>query len=613
MNRQDERVHTLLVRILIWWAHQGQIPGRRKLLVKALGLVVVLMIVIPFLPAGFQTGAVLTVSAWLIWEGYLAVRKLRGISGPIGRGPKLLLVPVVGFIAIVTIAGSSATPSGQTDDLGSQLLTIVIQLFLIGGVFIGVTVVGIIALVQHVRKGRARPMAHAVMGAGEWAGAEPETHRVLGILNNPGQLNRFLFDAGLRIKVQTYVASSRRRSGGGEIIAPIVDITRTIRGWNKGAVPGSLTDSRGDEYSVPRLVSVQASNQGPVALLTVLPGYTESAYDKGADALANSMRISKIRISQLPEDRAQGLIRMTFVLSNPLREIVPYDWNAPVSYTSIPFGNQESGELLCLGFLESNLLFGGTPGGGKSGGITTYLAGISRLSNVAIVGLDPKQVEQAAWAPRFSRIATKLDDALNVLNLLTAEMDDRYSWLAARGKGEKKFDESMLEEKPLIALVIDELAELVAMGNSKDEKNADAERVSEIQRLVQKGRAAGIMVVCATQKPAGDVIPTKLRDLIQQRAAYATTNQFMTDVILGQGMSSNGGVSHEIAGNEKGVCYVVNESSRTPIKARTFWIPDEDVAAIAQRTAHLRIELDWLNPAADPADLGAFTQEMFGD
>lgn len=297
------------------------------------------------------------------------------------------------------------------------------------------------------------------------------------------------------------------------------------------------------------------------------------------------------------EDQGLGHILLSLE-RDPLREVRDYDWAIEPSYKAIPFGVDEQGASVSLGLLEVNHLVGGTPGGGKSGGVTALLCGIARLKHVAIVGLDPKRVEQAMWAPRFSRIAKDPDDASEVLGAIVDEMDRRYRWMEEQGI--KKLSPGVLSPAmPLVVLVIDELADLVSVGATKEEKAADAERSTRIRRIIALGRAAGIVVIAATQKPQSDVVPTSLRDLIQLRVAYATTNPAMTETILGAGMAQVGGLSHEISAAERGVCYVVPETSRTPRRMRTYWVPDEEVAEIAERYAGMRVELPWL-PASRP-------------
>lgn len=247
---------------------------------------------------------------------------------------------------------------------------------------------------------------------------------------------------------------------------------------------------------------------------------------------------------------------------DPLGEVLPYPWELEPTYSAIPFAVDIQGDVLSLGLIESNLLLGGTPGSGKSGGATALLAGISRLPNVSLIGLDPKRVELSLWRPRFSRIATQEDDSTLVLSALTDEMERRYEWL--EGRGLKKVTADLLSPSmPLLCLLIDELADLVSVGVTKEDKAAEAQRSTMIRRLIAKGRAAGVVVIAATQKPQSDVVPTALRDLIQQRVGYATTNAAMSETILGAGMAQNGGLCHEIPASLKGVCFVVDESSST--------------------------------------------------
>lgn len=294
------------------------------------------------------------------------------------------------------------------------------------------------------------------------------------------------------------------------------------------------------------------------------------------------------------DDVANGTMRFERQ-TDPLGAVQPYPWDAPVSYERFPFAMGADGELVSLGLLETNLLFGGIPGSGKSGGLASALAGISRLKNVALIGLDPKRVELSPWASRFTRISKTDKYATQLLEALVQEMDHRYEWLDDHGL--KKLAPAQFDSAhPLLCVVIDELADLVSVGVEKEEKDADIQRSTMVRRLIAKGRAAGIIVLTATQKPEGSVIPTALRDLIQQRVCFATTTGDMTDVVLGKGMGAAGGPAHEIAANAKGVCFIVDETSRVPKRARAFWVPDAEVEGLAMSTAHLRVELPWLPP-----------------
>lgn len=287
--------------------------------------------------------------------------------------------------------------------------------------------------------------------------------------------------------------------------------------------------------------------------------------------------------------------------TDPLGQVRPLPPPSELRATvrRIPLGVGVDGEEVGVGLIESNLLLGGIPGSGKSGSITTLLCGITSITNVALFGLDPKMVELAQWRPRASYVATKDDDAMRALGALVEEMDRRYTSLMETGL--KKVTPEMLSpELPLIVLVIDELADLVSTGVTKEDKEADQGRATLIRRLISKGRAAGVVVIAATQKPQSDVVPTALRDLIAQRVGHATTNAAMTDTILGAGQSQLGGLCHEIPVKLKGVGYIIDETSRTPTRYRSYWVPDDEVAGRVAEVAHLRIDTPWLTVTEPP-------------
>lgn len=284
--------------------------------------------------------------------------------------------------------------------------------------------------------------------------------------------------------------------------------------------------------------------------------------------------------------------------TDPLLRTLDYPWDAPVSIESIPFAVDEDGQPVRLKIAESNILIGGIPGSGKSGGSTAILAGLSRLPNVAIYGVDLKLVELDMWAPRFERTALTAASAHDLLGRLMAEMFDRYKWLRLHKR--KKFAPDMFSpEHPLIVLVVDELARLVQTGDANFTKEVNA----YLRQLVALGRAAGVVVITMTQKPETAVIPSSFRDLLAQRVAFATTTKEMTDTVLGSGVSQNGGDAHLIPQALKGVNFLTNEESRAPRRTRAYWVPDEEVPDLAERTAHLRVGLTLPEPIPADADL----------
>jgi hypothetical protein len=90
---------------------------------------------------------------------------------------------------------------------------------------------------------------------------------------------------------------------------------------------------------------------------------------------------------------------------------------------------------------------------------------------------------------------------------------------------------------PPIVLVFDELAYFSATVGDRKQQN---EFTTAVRDLVARGRAAGVIVVAATQRPSADIIPTSLRDLFGYRWAFRCTTPASSDVILGHGWAGRG-------------------------------------------------------------------------
>ena len=105
--------------------------------------------------------------------------------------------------------------------------------------------------------------------------------------------------------------------------------------------------------------------------------------------------------------------------------------------------------------------------------------------------------------------------------------------------------------------------------------------------LVARGRAAGYIVVAATQRPSHDIIPTSLRDLFAFRWAMRCTTPQASDTILGQGWASQGFSATNIDAGEKGVGFLLHEGG-LPIRLRWYYLTDEHLETIAARAEALR-------------------------
>ena len=136
-----------------------------------------------------------------------------------------------------------------------------------------------------------------------------------------------------------------------------------------------------------------------------------------------------------------------------------------------------------------------------------------------------------------------------------------------------------------IVVVLDELAYFSATVGTKREQEAFSVLVRD---LVARGRAAGIIVVAATQRPSADIIPTSLRDLFGYRWAFRCTTDTSSDIVLGHGWAARGYTAASVAPEAKGIGFLLAEGG-IPRRVKAAYLSDEQVYALADRAAMRRL------------------------
>jgi S-DNA-T family DNA segregation ATPase FtsK/SpoIIIE len=187
-----------------------------------------------------------------------------------------------------------------------------------------------------------------------------------------------------------------------------------------------------------------------------------------------------------------------------------------------------------------HILVAGATGTGKSVGINTILAGLlltKTPDEVKFIMIDPKMgVEMAAYngIPHLlNPVITDSELVVNALQWTIGEMMKRYKQLKqAHVKKLVEYNKAMgYTAMPYIVVVIDEMADLMI--------TAGVEVESKIQRLAQMGRAVGIHLILATQKPTVNVITGLIKSNIPGRIAYAVATAMDSRVILDQTGADN--------------------------------------------------------------------------
>ncbi|MDR2266883.1 MAG: hypothetical protein LBE09_04785 [Christensenellaceae bacterium] len=189
----------------------------------------------------------------------------------------------------------------------------------------------------------------------------------------------------------------------------------------------------------------------------------------------------------------------------------------------------------------SHLIVAGATNTGKSVFMNAMLMSIifkHSPEDVRFIIIDPKRVEFVSYKSLPHMLIrdpiTDIGPSLAAIDWLIGEMERRYSLLEEYGcrklddyntilKREKK-DEPKL---PRILLVVDEMADIMLRNGKEGETN--------ITRLVQKGRAAGIHIVLATQKPTVKIISGLISANVVHRVAFQVIKNVDSRVILDDG------------------------------------------------------------------------------
>lgn len=181
-----------------------------------------------------------------------------------------------------------------------------------------------------------------------------------------------------------------------------------------------------------------------------------------------------------------------------------------------------------------HLLIAGATGSGKSVGINSMIVSLlfhNSPERLKFIMIDPKRVELSVYndIPHLlTPVITTVDKTVNALRWVVAEMDRRYQRLQDVGKRDiHVYHQAGGEDMPFIIVVIDELADLMAVA-AKDVEGA-------ITRLAQMARAVGIHLVVATQRPSVDVITGLIKANITARIAYNVVSIVDARTILDTG------------------------------------------------------------------------------
>ena len=259
-----------------------------------------------------------------------------------------------------------------------------------------------------------------------------------------------------------------------------------------------------------------------------------------ADDIALALGASGVRIAPIPNkisvvgievpNRAVTAVRIRDVIES--RSFTEHKSSVAFAVGKDIGGSHIVGDISAL----PHVLIAGTTGSGKSVCTNSLIVSLlykSTPEEVRFIMVDPKMVELAPYngIPHLLiPVVTDPKKAAGALQWAVYEMMKRYKLFSE--KGVKKLAEynamaendPEMKKLPTVVVVIDELADLMLVAAKEVEES--------ICRVAQMGRAAGMHLVIATQRPSSDVITGLMKANIPSRIAFAVASSLESRIIL---------------------------------------------------------------------------------
>ena len=258
-----------------------------------------------------------------------------------------------------------------------------------------------------------------------------------------------------------------------------------------------------------------------------------------ADDIALSLGAPSVRIAPVPNKISVVGIEVPnrAVTTVTLREVIDSpEFSKAKSRSSFAVGKDIGGNCIVGNIAKMpHMLIAGTTGSGKSVCMNSLIISLlykSGPEDVKLIMVDPKMVELANYngIPHLMiPVVTDPKKAAGSLQWAVTEMMRRYKTMSDAGVRDLESYNSIVmaeegEKVPQLIVIIDELADLMLVAAKEVEDS--------ICRIAQMGRAAGIHLVIATQRPSSDVITGLMKANIPSRIAFSVASAMESRIIL---------------------------------------------------------------------------------
>ena len=301
-----------------------------------------------------------------------------------------------------------------------------------------------------------------------------------------------------------------------------------------------------------------------------------------ADDIALSLGASGVRIAAVPGKISVVGIEVPnrSVTTVSLREVIDSNAFASAkSKTSIALGKSIDGNSVVGNIAKMpHLLIAGTTGSGKSVCMNSIIISLlykAGPEDVKLIMVDPKMVELGIYngIPQLLiPVVTDPKKAAGSLQWAVTEMLRRYKMMSDLGVRDLESYNSIIvneengQKLPKVVIIIDELADLMMVAAKEVEDS--------ICRIAQMGRAAGMHLIIATQRPSANVITGLMKANIPSRIAFSVASAMESRIIL----DTMG--AEKLVG--KGDMLYAPIGSGKPLRVQGCFVTDGEVEAVAE-------------------------------
>jgi S-DNA-T family DNA segregation ATPase FtsK/SpoIIIE len=254
------------------------------------------------------------------------------------------------------------------------------------------------------------------------------------------------------------------------------------------------------------------------------------------------------------------------------------DFSAQTSKVSFPVGLDVEGRPLLVDLANPNTCHGliaGTSGSGKSELLKAIVASLvarNTTSSLRLSIVDPKILTFTgiSGSPFLTQpVITDVQASIALLKSAVEEMDQRYQRLASEGQTSLKDRwDARISDIPYLVLIFDEFADLILA-----DRNSKKEFEELVVRIAAKGRAAGIHLLLATQRPDRNIVTGLIKANLPLKICLRVTSSTNSQIVLDEPGAES------LLGRGDLLC----DAGRGIIRAQSYFIPQEEFVTLCQK------------------------------